>query len=859
MIEIDFGRRRGTRPVRKRVAQSLCVALLALGVGACGDDDGGGAAPVGRGAPIAGMAEGHADFPVGVPLGGYTGRCRCFGGGGRYDARRTAYHTAFTVSVGVQTQPKIVALWLDNGEQDLVLLKTDAIYTFEGIVNELEDRLGSATGRDLQGKVVLASNHSHSAPANWDQGLTWYLGGDKFNREIFERAVASMERVALDAYAARRPAAIGIGQRKDWDPDDRVYSDRRRENDATPFFDDIPVGPYKDPYLTVLRVDTAEGDPMGMMFAFGIHGTVAGEDNQLWSVEGSGHIEAAVAERFDRPLPIGFLQHGGGDASPRGVDRLFARMESLGDLAADAILDLWESTPTSTEPISLETVTRSIDTRRDVLRVQRDYGVLEYAPYDSTPGFVPDEVLFTPSGEVESPIDEFNSESGAAFCGGDSAPLPVAGVGSTSLPYRSCAQVGILADFIGAIFGVQDVEKPLPESLRAKTTAARVGPLPILTATGETTVDDVMMAFFPGEATATYTEQFRRRAAAELGMTHTLPFAYSQDHEGYLLIPEDWLQGGYEPNINVWGPLQGEHIMEGVLQAAADVLLTEADEPDDPDGVYGDTEYPEVPLPENAPDLTPNAGTPLDALPAYLHIPLPGLVAELAPPQQVRRIQDIVQFAWEGGDPGVDLPYVSLERRDPGGAWALVRTAAGRPVASPLHDFVMATTPEPLYPFDAPQTHRWWVGWQAVGHVVDRAGLAVGEYRFRVEGRSYSGGAATWPWPAEAYEIISPSFRVVPAEIEVTRSGEVLSGTIQAPAACVRLVDLEGSAQGANPVRGAELTAIAVDGARSPLRVLEERVASGRTEWTVAAADLAPGSTIEVVDEHGNTGSLLLD
>src|SRR6185503_21391475 len=128
----------------------------------------------------------------------------------------------------------------------------------------------------------------HSAPANFDQGLTWYLGGDVFNREVYERDVASMEKVALEAWDKLQPAAIGVGQMKNWDPNDRVYSDRRGENNSRMFFDDIPPGDYKDPYLTVLRVDTAGGDPIGMFFAFAMHGTVMGEDNQLWSAETSG-------------------------------------------------------------------------------------------------------------------------------------------------------------------------------------------------------------------------------------------------------------------------------------------------------------------------------------------------------------------------------------------------------------------------------------------------------------------------------------------------------------------------------------------------------------------------------------------
>lgn len=831
-------------------------ASIALGVGffVAGCSDGGGGGSAGS-APVAGMAEGYADFPVGTPLGGYTSRCRCFGNSGRYDARRTAYHSEFTPSVGVQTQPKIVALWLESGEQDLVLLKTDAIYTFEGIVNALAERLSAATGRDLAGKVVVASNHSHSAPANFDQGLTWYLGGDRFNREVFERAVASMANVALDAWSRRQPAAIGIGQAVDWDPQNRVYSDRREENDQRVFFEDIPAGPYKDPYLTVVRVDAAGGEPIGLFFAFGMHGTVASEQNQLWSVEAPGHVEAAVEDRFDAPLVVGYMQHGGGDASPRGVDDLFARMESIGDFAADAIVDLWQRTPTSAEPIRLETVTRSIDTRRDMLRVHRDYGVLQYTGYDSSA--TPDDVVYDALGRIITPIDEFNTETGGAFCGGDRPTLPVPTIGSNVFPYASCAEVGALANFIGLFFRLTDIEMPLPESLLAKTTATRLGPLPILTPGGDIVTDDVLFGFFPGEPTATYTEQFRRRARAELGMSHTVPIGYSQDHQGYLLIPEDWLLGGYEPNINIWGPLQGEHIMEGVLAAAAEVLLTEEVEPYSP---LADASplYPDTPLPRNIPDLTPAAGTALEQRPGYFLIPVQGLAAAVSPPPRVRRVQDIAQFMWEGGDPGVDLPVVRIEKQTAAGGWEPLRTAAGRAITSAMHDIILATTPEPLMPFDAPQRHLWWAAWQAVSHVIDRPGLPVGTYRFRVSGRTFAGGAQTWPWPSTPYEVTSPSFEVVPAEISLGLSGSTLTGSLDAPAAGFRLIDVEGSSRGPNPVRGAAITAILTDNSRIELQPVEERVRDRRTRWTLDAGVLDQAVALEVTDRYGNTGTLAL-
>lgn len=91
-----FGGIRATRRSFGRGGVILAL-LLAVGLGGCSssDDDSGSSTD---GAPIAGMAQGYADYPVGAPLGGYTARCRCFGGSGRVDARRSPYVTLFNPS-----------------------------------------------------------------------------------------------------------------------------------------------------------------------------------------------------------------------------------------------------------------------------------------------------------------------------------------------------------------------------------------------------------------------------------------------------------------------------------------------------------------------------------------------------------------------------------------------------------------------------------------------------------------------------------------------------------------------------------------------------------------------------------------
>ena len=819
-------------------------------------------APADRALPVrvagalhAGVAEGDLDAPVGAPLGGYTGRCTCFGGEGEVDGRDTAYTLRFNPSVGVQTRPTAKVVWLDNGDQDLVLMKTDAIFAFEGIHREVAARLEAETGRDLEGRVVLATSHSHAAPGGWDRGLQWFLGFDRFNRELYERHVEALTQTALAAYADLEPAALGVGLETDWDPEDRVYSDRRGENDTLAFFDDIPAGTYKDPYLSLVRIDRISDDsPMAVLFGFAMHGTVLGGDNQLFSSEAGGHVELAVEEHFADDVLVAWLQHGGGDAGPGGTDRDFARMETIGAQAVGAVLDLWEATPSSADALVIETVTHGIDSSRDAIAVDRPHGELVYSPY--APGQAPDQETFDAEGRVLTPIDEFNTDAGAAFCGDPDPLFPNSGVGGTGPAYASCADVGVLGPIIGGMFDMtaEEFELPLPESTTITATTSLLSPVSIRQPSGEVVQDDLLLAFLPGEATAMLTEQLRRRAADELGLQTTLPIAYAQDHMGYMLIPEDWLQGGYEANINLWGPLQAEHVVEEMLWMAEHWLLTEEVEAMRPRGILADADYQtKDDWPTLQPDETPDAGTLLDAVPEGLVV-LGDLDPAVAPPDALSRVSGVAQLAWEGGDPGVDLPTVTLQRLD-GADWVDVTTASGRVVSDRRADIILTTTPDPIEPIDAPQAHRWWAAWQAVGTDDARMGLPLGTYRLEVRGERYVGGATQWPWPAEGYRIEGPAFEVRPADIELALDDDGISAWIDGPSQGFRMVDPDGRSRGANPVRQATLTWTTPDGAQTEERPADA-VADGVGRFLLTPP--AGATALTLTDAWGNTGVLPL-
>jgi neutral ceramidase len=363
------------------------------------------------------------------------------------------------------------------------------------------------------------------------------------------------------------------------------------------------------------------------------------------------------------------------------------------------------------------------------------------------------------------------------------------------------------------------------------------------------------MGFFPGEATTLFADQYRRRAKEELGFTHTMTVAYAQDHEGYLLIPEDWLLGGYEPNINIWGPLQGEYLIENSLAMVAEHLKTDLLEPQDAHGEWQPYDFPDRELPDLAPDVTPAAGTAVTEMPEYLYNYFPDLTLEIAPSSAIRRGQDIAQFVWEGGDTGVDRPHVILERKT-GDSWDEVVTEEGMPVDERRGDIILSYTPTPLYPLDAMQSTYYWIGWQAVGTNIDRMGFPEGTYRFHIYGKSYTGTNNTWPWDTEEYDLTSPEFTVVPAELTVDVQENQVAVSLVGHEEGFRLLSMEGSSNGANPPIQATLLLTHSDGTTTEI-TQEPVIENGHLLFT--GLDLVDTIQIDSVDAYGNTGSWMQD
>ena len=358
----------------------LCplVALALLSISACGDDgpaaaeDAGGdaAAPdagpsfpastdhcdyepmpstagaggtVTAGAVSAGAAELALPVEVGSTLGAYTARAAGFGGAANsVDRRFMEVSGTFNPSIGIETRPMARALALTAGDETIVLVQADLAIADE----ELTFRIADALGPDHSGKVALLTSHTHSGWGHYTTHSGMQVGFGAIRARVQEAIGGALIEVARAALDARVPARVGIAHDPEFDLDDRVNRDRRGEND------ELAGGSFDDHDLFVIRVDaTDDGRPIAVLPVFGMHGTLNDADNQLASTDAPGAVARALEESFDEPVVVMHLQGAGGDASPvgsggtdcgEGPCYAFARAESVGRYARDAILTAWE-------------------------------------------------------------------------------------------------------------------------------------------------------------------------------------------------------------------------------------------------------------------------------------------------------------------------------------------------------------------------------------------------------------------------------------------------------------------------------------------------------------------------------------
>ncbi|HVV83589.1 MAG TPA: neutral/alkaline non-lysosomal ceramidase N-terminal domain-containing protein [Kofleriaceae bacterium] len=796
-------------------------------------------------APLsAGAGEAPMDVPVGTALGGYTARAGFLGNSGVVDGREVPISGSFHPSIGVETRPMAKAVVLKSGVETIVWIKLDAIFVYEGLVFDLERRLGA----EYHGKILMTASHSHSAWAQYTEHSPLKVGAGDFRQLVYDRILDAAEAASRQAIAAVRPAKLGVFTDTNFDPAGNITHDRRGENDQ------LPGGNRKDDRLNLIRIDGMDDQPIAVIPIYGVHGTLMGEDNPLASTDAIGGMERALEETFDHPVVVMHVQSAGADTSPSGHGGLDCNVhagadgdpclawdaaEGHGRVALPTLQAAWTAAGNDMKSsLGLSMVTKSIELGPYPQTFTIRGGALAYAPFDLNRQ--PDRKVWDDQGKLISPIDEFNAPTGAALCQDPTAMFPAAAMpGVDGLPvYGSCVRLDVAGDILGQILDLSfpDIKAGGVACQSTRTTISDVW------------LGDYLVSTIPGELSVLLADKLR--AVSPLDNEHTIAIGYAQGHVGYTLTPEDWLQGGYEPSVSFWGPLEGEYLVERQAELMPQAMqATRIDAAaTGKNRLTVPTEHDTFPIDDPA----PMAGTIPETVPADLWM-RSGLPAQAQPAAQVPRVTGLATFVWLGDDPAVKTPVVTLEH-EVGGTFTAVTRHSGRPVQD--GDFLLVEAPSPLVRVNnSEQQHIWAVEWQTVpwrgedgglDELDRRGGLPLGRYRFKVEGKDWT--------------ITSDPFEVVAGTLSVTaqRSGTRIDvDTMWQPRKGWRLMTLDGPSNRDVPLAGQMLTVAALNGAGQMIGQAQTMTADATGKVTIDYGGQAGTvAMLRVTDRDGNSGTV---
>ncbi|HVL33565.1 MAG TPA: neutral/alkaline non-lysosomal ceramidase N-terminal domain-containing protein, partial [Actinomycetota bacterium] len=275
-----------------------------------------------------------------------------------------------------------------------------------------------------------------------------------------------------------------------------------------------------DPIVTVLRAETADGDPIGAFYSFALHGTSIGGGNDLFSGDNMGPAmrvcEQELAARAPgRPAPVCAQASGAeGDVSPRADDASlhvhgdFAKAAATGGIVARGVLAAWDAAQV-----------------RDDITLDARFKILYFRGQD---------------GDVGKPT----------------SPVPMVGVG------------GNFGDGLGLPFDLPGSGDKIPVGVGAGG-YPQYAPLQIVR------VGNTALIAVPAEMTVEMARRVRTAVLAAvpemLGYAAIIGLANS--YLSYVTTPEEYAANLYEGAWTLYGPQQGNLLRNEYVRMAEDMAV----------------------------------------------------------------------------------------------------------------------------------------------------------------------------------------------------------------------------------------------------------------------------------------------
>jgi hypothetical protein len=251
-----------------------------------------------RGAPAAepdwrvGLAQVKITPERPVPMSGYAGRTK--------------------LSEKVATDLYVKAMVVEDRDGNRGVIVTSDLLGFPAAVAEpICERIVKKTGLNRE-QILLNSSHTHSGPtvslrvpAKDAAGAGEAERTVEYTRDLQDKVVEVVEKAAVKLEPARLSWGAGVAD----------FVMNRRE--FTPNGVILGVNPrgLADRTVPVLRVDSADGNPLAVLFGAATHNTTLGPDNYQICGDYAGFAQAHVQEKFPG-AQVMFALGCAGDSNP---------------------------------------------------------------------------------------------------------------------------------------------------------------------------------------------------------------------------------------------------------------------------------------------------------------------------------------------------------------------------------------------------------------------------------------------------------------------------------------------------------------------------------------------------------------
>jgi neutral ceramidase len=444
--------------------------------------------------------------------------------------------------------------------------------------------------------VHLSAQHTHSAPGGYSHFLIYSMTCPGFTPQVFETYRNGIVEAIVAADAAKQPGSLRRAQGAFAEDIPVAFSRAIKPYNLNPEVEPLPLTHTHlalDRNMYLLRMDDANGNPIGSINWFGLHTTTVHKDQTCISPDNKGFaarkMEQGLRNQAGAPDVISaFAQNTAGDVSPnykmhagieyqRGKYRDdFANLKEIGTYQAEHARGLWDkAAQTEAMPDEVDYLQLWVDMSNQAVSEEFTHGVLNQRTGEAIMG------IYFMGGTLEGPgiplwlagvLSAFAKSQGKqdADIHGEKA-YAVRAIEQTFVGFKA-KDIPIPAWASGFIAILKDLAKR--NAFGTKPILPNVLPVQIVI------LGDLALASIPAEPTTIAGRRIAntvQEVLAKRGIKQVICAGYTGGYSGYVTTREEYGFQRYEGGHTLFGKWTCA-AYQTILKRMAEELLKEPEQ-----------------------------------------------------------------------------------------------------------------------------------------------------------------------------------------------------------------------------------------------------------------------------------------